>query len=117
MMKVAFEALSKLEKDDPVEFDLLMTKLEDNMKEEAAKSGIDLEAAQKKADEWIKNNPDTPFPGMPGVPGANDKANPVRMPDGRTMAPGGVKVRAWGVPDGAEGVTGDEPDQLGTVPN
>ena len=70
-----------------------MTKLEDNMKEEALKSGVDLEEAQKKADEWIKNNPNTPFPGMPTTPGAENPNNPVRMPDGRTMAPGGVKVR------------------------
>jgi len=31
-----------------------MTKLEKNMEEEAAKQGIDIEAARKKADEWIK---------------------------------------------------------------
>ena len=50
----AFTALNQLEKDDPAEFDALMTKLEKNMEEEAAKQGIDIEAARKKADEWIK---------------------------------------------------------------
>ncbi|GMH82499.1 hypothetical protein TL16_g09279 [Triparma laevis f. inornata] len=79
-MTLAFDMLAKLEKDDPDAFDEIMTKLETDMKKQAEEQGIDLEEAQKKADDFIKNNPDTPFPGAEKM-----KQDEIKMPDGRKM--------------------------------
>ncbi|GMH92311.1 hypothetical protein TrVE_jg7556 [Triparma verrucosa] len=85
-MTMAFDMLAKLEKEDPEAFDEIMTKLETDMKKQAEERGIDLEEAQKKADEFIKNNPDTPFPGAEKI----GKKDEVKMPDGRKMAADGT---------------------------
>mmetsp|Transcript_19776 Transcript_19776/g.41093 ORF Transcript_19776/g.41093 Transcript_19776/m.41093 type:complete len:747 (-) Transcript_19776:64-2304(-) len=88
-MKVAFDMLSNLEKTDPAAFDEIMTKLETDMRQRAEEKGIDLEEAQRKADEFIKNNPGTPFPGAPAQGGG--LGDDVKLPDGRKMSKDGIK--------------------------